>query len=305
MYTETGSESVYSKYTGTKNNCQEAETLQCSECPLARHIERNRYECGAYHNSDELVRGHWKATNTCYAVLTKLQKYSEQNQNTQGTTVQQLETQQSETNPSASISGFCEHHNLSFERANVIEHYLIYQDSFLGIVGWITQSKWYALSNEGDLIFEHSETPEKALKALIGYQLGEIAIEPQKYPQEREEGNWLVPSNQAEYHRVFPNHRFCTCWTPNCSHLEQVENILFDRLCEQENLKIRKPEGINVGWDVLKKNVHVGMIGQDVKGTYWAVDKAGFSRAEMEASKYLALKKLVGYLHFQEDALTK
>jgi hypothetical protein len=235
-------------------------------------------------------------------VLAKLQEYSEQQQSTQGTTVQQ-----SETNPSASISGFCEHHNLNltFERANVSEHYLIYQDSFLGIVGWITQSKWYALSSEGDLVFEHSETPEKALKALIGYQLGEIAIEPQKYPQEREEGNWLVPFNQAEYHRVFPNHRFCTCWTPNCSHLEQVENILFDRLCEQENLKIRKPEGINIGWDILKENVHVGMIGQDVKGTYWAVDKAGFSRGEMETSKYLALKKLVGYLHFQEEALTK
>jgi hypothetical protein len=249
-----------------------------------------------------VVRGHWKATNTCHVALAKLQEYRQR----QGTTVQQT-VQQSETNPSASISGFCEHHNLNltFERANVSEHYLIYQDSFLGIVGWITQSKWYALSSEGGLVFEYSETPEKALKALIGYQLGEIAIEPQKYPQEREEGNWLVPFNQAEYHRVFPNHRFCTCWTPNCSHLEQVENILFDRLCEQENLKIRKPEGINIGWDVLKENVHVGMIGQDVKGTYWAVDKAGFSRAETEVSKYLALRRLVGYLHFQEDALTK
>ncbi|PSO79239.1 MAG: hypothetical protein BRC41_19245 [Cyanobacteria bacterium QH_9_48_43] len=262
MYTETGSESVYSKYTGIKNNCQEAETLQCSECPLARYIEGDRYACGAYHNSDQVVRGHWKATNTCYVVLAKLQEYSKQQQVTQGTTVQQ-----SETNPSASISGFCEHHNLSFERANVTEHYLIQQDSFLGIVGWMTQSKWYALSSEGDLIFEHSETPEKALKALLAYQLGEIALEPQEH------------SDQAEYH--------------------------LNRLCEQENLKIRKPEGINIGWDVLKENAHVGMIGQDVKETYWAVDKAGFSRAEMEASKYLALRKLVEYLHFQEKALTK
>jgi len=265
LYTD--EKSVYSKYTGTKNNCQQAETLQCSECPLARYIEGDRYACGAYHNSDQVVRGHWKATNTCYVVLAKLQEYSEQKQNTQGTTVQQLETQQFKTNPSASISGFCKHHNLSLERANVTEHYLIRQDSFLGIVGWITQSKWYALSSEGDLIFEHSETPEKALKALLAYQLGEIALE----PQER--------SDQAE------------------SHL--------NRLCEQEHLKIRKPEGINIGWNVLKENVHVGMIGQDVKGTYWAVDKAGFSRAEMETSKYLALKKLVGYLHFQEKALTK
>jgi hypothetical protein len=197
-------------------------------------------------------------------VLAKLQEYSRQQQGTQGTTVQQPEI-----NPSASISGFCEHHNLNltFERANVSEHYLIYQDSFLGIVGWITQSKWYALSSKGSLVFEYSETPQKVLKALLAYQLGEIALE----TQER--------SDQAE------------------SHL--------NRLCEQEHLKIRKPEGINVGWDVLKENVHVGMIGQDVKGTYWAVDKAGFSRAEMETSRYLALRKLVGYLHFQEEALTK
>ena len=261
MYTETGSESVYSKYTGTKNNCQEAETLQCSECPLARHIESDRYACRAYHNSDQVVRGHWKATNTCHVVLAKLQEYSKQQQ---GTTVQQFET-----SPSASISGFCENHNLNltFERANVSEHYLIYQDAFLGIVGWTTKTEWYVLSSKGDLVFEHSETPEKALKALLAYQLGEIALE----PQER--------SDQAEYHL-------------NC-------------LCEQENLRIRKPEGISVGWDVFKENIHVGMIGQDVKGTYWAVDKAGFSRGEMEASKYLALKKLVGYLHFQEKALTK
>jgi hypothetical protein len=194
--------------------------------------------------------------------LAKLQEYTEQQQGTQGTTVQQ-----SKTNPSASISDFCEHHNLSFERANVTEHYLVQQNSFLGIVGWTTKTEWYALSNEGDLIFEHSETPEKALKALMAYQLGEIALE----PQER--------SDEAEYY--------------------------LNRLCEQENLKIRKPEGINVGWDVLRENVRVGMIGQDVKGTYWAVDKAGFSRAEMEASKYLALRKLVGYLRFQEEALTK
>ena len=260
MYTDR--KSVYSKYTGTKNNCQEAEILQCSECPLARHIEGDRYACRAYHNSDQVVRGHWKATNTCHIALAKLQGYSEQQQ---GTTVQQ--TVQQEISPSANISGLCEHHNLSFERANVIEHYFIYEDSFLGIVGWITQSKWYALSSEGDLVFEHSETPEKALKALMAYRPGEIALE----PQER--------SNQAEYH--------------------------LNRLCEQENLRIRKPEGISVGWDVFKENIRVGKIGQDVKGTYWAIDKAGFSRAEMEASKYLALKKLVGYLHFQEKALTK
>ena len=42
----------------------------CATCPLAQHLDRNRYLCSATHNHhNPVVRGHWEATTDCYKVL--------------------------------------------------------------------------------------------------------------------------------------------------------------------------------------------------------------------------------------------
>lgn len=42
----------------------------CATCPLATHIDRDRYQCTATHNHhNPVTRGHWQATGDCYSVL--------------------------------------------------------------------------------------------------------------------------------------------------------------------------------------------------------------------------------------------
>jgi len=45
----------------------------CATCPLAQHLDRDRYLCGAVHNHhNPVTRGHWQATADCYRVLEQL-----------------------------------------------------------------------------------------------------------------------------------------------------------------------------------------------------------------------------------------
>lgn len=50
-----------------------SEPTTCATCPLALHIDGNRYQCTATHNHyNPVVRGHWQATTDCYEVLEQL-----------------------------------------------------------------------------------------------------------------------------------------------------------------------------------------------------------------------------------------
>ena len=46
-------------------------THTCATCPLAQHIDRDRYVCTAVHNhhSTQVVRGHWEATDDCESAI--------------------------------------------------------------------------------------------------------------------------------------------------------------------------------------------------------------------------------------------
>ncbi|NEP10842.1 MAG: hypothetical protein F6K14_11635 [Symploca sp. SIO2C1] len=50
-----------------------SEPTTCATCPLAQHLDRDRYQCSATHNHyNPVVRGHWQATADCYRVLERL-----------------------------------------------------------------------------------------------------------------------------------------------------------------------------------------------------------------------------------------
>lgn len=54
-----------------------AAPLTCSCCPLARLIEDNRYCCQVSQTANDVKRGHWEATISCYEALAKAEAETE------------------------------------------------------------------------------------------------------------------------------------------------------------------------------------------------------------------------------------
>ena len=68
-------------------------TRTCATCPLATHIDRDRYKCSAVHNhhSTQVVRGHWEATKDCDRALAQAQPEPQEAEDTDADYVMQLE----------------------------------------------------------------------------------------------------------------------------------------------------------------------------------------------------------------------